>query len=129
MNRSHRLACGVLLCVLMGTAPAQDGSEAQEDTTSESPSNESSPEPGADTLLRIPVYIKNASSFKKTLSVYDENCRRYAIFSKRFKGWQKERIEVCADAEGHADLTVQRAFGARRKHFRDTAVNAVVKFR
>lgn len=129
MNPSHRLACGVLLCVLVGTAPAQNGSEAQEDTTSESSSDESSPEPGADTLVRIPVYIKNASSFKKTLSVYDENCRRYAIFSKRFKGWQKERIEVCAGAEGHADLTVQRAFGGRRMHFRDTAANAVVKFR
>lgn len=77
---------------------------------------------------RIALVIKNGSSFKATLTVYDNICRRHLIFAKQYQAWAKETVKACAGAGGHADITVSRAFGSRKKRFGEVAENETIKF-
>lgn len=104
--------------------------ETQEETRAaeeELPTEESSEERGPLDRLRLPVLVKNMSSFRKRLSAYDDVCRRYVIFAEEFKGFETQRIEICADLEGYGQVTLTRPLGARKKRYEQVEVGDVLK--
>ena len=72
--------------------------------------------------IRMEVFVKNASSFAKTLTVYDNECRRYLYTAKRFSAFKKERIKVCINEEGFGDVTVSRLAGSRKKRYKKSKI-------
>lgn len=78
---------------------------------------------------RIEVFVKNDSSLKKTLTIYDDVCRRYAVPAKRFRAYQKLRVKLCINEDDFAEVTVSRITGSRKRHYRQVEARDVVKFR
>ena len=78
--------------------------------------------------IRMEIFIKNVSAFKKTLTAYDNVCRRYVFSVKRFRAYQKERAKVCIDENGFADITISRLTGARKKRYKEVEERDIVKF-
>ncbi len=92
---------------------------------------EPSPEGGAANSsyvpLRIKVVVKNGSSFRKMLTVYDNNCRRHLLISKRFQAWGSETVTACTNDKGLANITVDR-LGLAKKQFRQVKRMATIRY-
>ena len=78
--------------------------------------------------IRMHIFIKNATSFDKTLTAYDNVCRRYVFSVKRFRAYQKERAKVCINEDGFGDITISRLTGARKKRYKKIEKRDTVRF-
>ena len=78
--------------------------------------------------IRMDVFIKNSSSFGKTLTGYDNVCRRYVFSVKRFGAYQKERVKVCLDEEGFGDVTISRLAGSQKKRYKQIKEREIVRY-
>ena len=115
--------------VFLESVDEEEGTEEEEEEgEEEGEEEEEEEEPEFVRGFRVEVFIKNVSSFDKTLTAYDNICRRYVFSVKRFRAYQKERVKLCINEEGYADVTVSRITGSRKKRYREVEERDTVKF-
>ncbi len=129
MNPAHRAALKLhgtriilLLFALLGCPAIATAQQAPTESVPDSDAAKTAYIP-----VRIKVIIKNGSSFRKMLTVYDNNCRRHLLTSKRFKAWGSETVTACTNNKGLANISVDR-LGLGKKHFRQIKRLAVIQY-